>query len=172
MFKTFFHAIGAQIMALLGTHFSNLQNLAGWESITEALINALEKAKTLGSSAVAVTVASLVGNGLGTVILTDVEKLLGDAIPTLEIFLGGEKAIEGLTGTARADAAIQYAITAINKLPADMQGKHWEDIARKFLELALGVTTTEAKVMVNFKLGQMKIAATQNPANGGQTTSL
>lgn len=156
--KTFFHNLGTELSALLHKTLGITHDTASWEPITLDLIRLVDTLKNAANSGAVVSLAHLIPNGIGDIALPVVQHILADALPTLEIFLGGEKATAGLEGQALTNAALQYCFDSIDKLPTDFRGKHWEDIARKFLEMALKVSTTEAKAMLSIKLGEMKAA--------------
>lgn len=150
--SSFFRRLWRDVKAVFGDHLPH-----GWEETTDELLVFLNKAKTWSESDGAMTLAAMAPKGLGTIALDRLHHLFEDAIPTLEIAVGARGATLGITDPVEhANAIAKYVFEHINRLPEDMRGKHWEDIARKIMEVELQLSTTAAKALLNTLLGKMK----------------
>lgn len=150
--KSFFSKIGSEVKSLFSAHSPAA------EMVTNALIAALKTAQNLGSNpAVESLVLTLFGNGIGTIALADLQAIIADTLPELEIAQGVEKAISGIADPVlKADTALAYVVANINKLPPQYKGKHWLDVAATLLSKILNITTTAANILINAKLGAIK----------------
>jgi len=141
--KNIFHKLGDEFDVLVGKLPHD------WVSATGDLIAGLDKAQSLLSNPSVATVAALFPNGIGVVALADVQKLVCNALPVLEIAQGCEKAIVGITDPdKKADAVLSYLLTNIGKLPQSWQDKHWFNIAETILTTLLGITLSDAKLLL------------------------
>ena len=150
-----FSTIGADIRLLFAGKLP--QN---WEADTDTILSALKVAQTWEASAGAITLAALLPKGVGNFALAFVQNVTNNSITTIEIAQGAEQATVAITDpAAKADAIFAYVVANINKLPANWQGKHWEDMAVTLLQGLLNVTENEAKAIVALQASKIPAPA-------------
>lgn len=149
--KSFFKDMGDKIALLFG-HMPK-----DWVEHTDEVVRFFNKAKTFLSAPTTLILASLIPNGWGNIAREDLLKIITETLPTLEIAQQVEHSLVGVTDVEQqANIIMQTILANMAKLPADWQGKHWLDMARKLLTTMTGMTNTEANALINMKYGQIQ----------------
>ena len=141
--KNIFHKLGDDFAIMAGKLPHD------WVNATTDLLAGLEKAKNLLNSPTAITVAAMFPKGLGTIALADLQNIIANALPALEIAQGCEKAVSGITDPAKkADAVLGYLLANMGKMPQEWQDKHWLNIAETILSKLLNISINDAKLLL------------------------
>lgn len=132
-------------------------------SLVTGFVTFLLAAQKAVNSGVAISIAALIPDGIGNVILKDVQNLIQKALPDAEIVARCTAEIQaatvGLTDPAAiVDATLPIVIKELQTLPANQQGKHIEEIIVVCLTHVLDMPLSEIELLVKNEVAQIQNA--------------
>lgn len=119
------------------------------QSVIGATVDFLSQAKTIANDASVISLAGLIPNGIGTKSLEEVQTIINEGLPTLQIGQEVKADTQGITDPAAlADATASSVLKHINELPPKWQGSHIEATAVAILQKILNLPLAELEMLV------------------------